>query len=121
MSETRGDARDAAEDIMRGTLTRRVQSGTSFEEIRDVMKAHGPGLVSLHWLISDTYESNKFSYTGTRTKPKEQPSGHAMVAVGVRKDANDKVHFLLQNFWKNKEFIKIDYDYLDASGGKLHF
>jgi hypothetical protein len=123
VNDVGGDARDIAEDIMPDTSHQAIPSGTSFEKVRDMMKDHGPGLVSIYNLYSDIHEPGTFSYTGTRPKKMkgEVRTGHAMVAVGVRKDANDKVHLLLQNFWEDKEFLEVDYDYLKASNGKLHF
>jgi hypothetical protein len=121
-----GDARDTAETLMPQTRSYREKSfSTEFEKIRALMQDHGPGLVSLYRLNSDIHESDTFSYTGTRPEPEfedhQEPKGHAMVAVGVRKDAADKVHLLLQNFWKDKEFLEIDYDYLVTSHGSLDF
>jgi hypothetical protein len=119
-----GDALRTAMDIMPEVQNGNIRSDTSFEDIRAKMETDGPFLVSLNKVLDDMHEEGKFSYTGTRPrKPKPRVvEGHAMVAVGVRKGANDKVHFLVQNCWKGKEFVEMDFDYLKASSAYVdHF
>jgi hypothetical protein len=47
---------------------------------------------------------------------------HAMVLVGHRYEkCKNKLYFLLQNWWKNKQFIEVDEDYLEISGANITF
>lgn len=43
-----------------------------------------------------------------------------MVLIGFRKDA-DRNYFLLQNWWKNKQFIEVDSEYLHSCEAIVHF
>jgi hypothetical protein len=70
------------------------------------LRRFGPGLVSLFEVHEEFTEKTKFSYSG---KPKGDFIGlHAMVLIGHRKDSNGKDIFLLQNWWKDKQFIEVN-------------
>jgi len=45
---------------------------------------------------------------------------HAMALVGHRQK-NGLQYFLLQNWWKTKQFIEVDTDYLERSGATVYF
>eukprot|EP00634_Sargassococcus_sp_CCMP2135_P008617 CAMPEP_0198649432 /NCGR_PEP_ID=MMETSP1467-20131203/4274_1 /TAXON_ID=1462469 /ORGANISM="unid. sp., Strain CCMP2135" /LENGTH=103 /DNA_ID=CAMNT_0044385225 /DNA_START=15 /DNA_END=326 /DNA_ORIENTATION=- len=44
-----------------------------------------------------------------------------MALVGARRDENDNVFFLLQNWWLEKQFVEVDLEYLKACGATLYF
>jgi hypothetical protein len=71
----------------------------------------GPALVTCERLRQEVEDGDEWEYTGKPTG-KVLPAGHAMVAVGYTK-ASD---FLLQNWWGNKLFLKMDRRYLADSG-----
>ena len=45
---------------------------------------------------------------------------HAMVLVGARKEGG-KHYFLLQNWWKQKQFVEVDVDCLKSRGATVYF
>lgn len=61
---------------------------------------------------ADFQESGRFRYEGC---PVGEAEGHAMVLVGIRKDASNQVFFLLQNFWNEKQFDELRQDFLMQS------
>ena len=44
-----------------------------------------------------------------------------MALVGARRDDNNNVFFLLQNWSLKKQFIEVDLEYLEACGATLYF
>jgi len=45
-----------------------------------------------------------------------------MVLLGHRYDKiKNKQYFLLQNWWKNKQFVEVDEDYLEKCGAVITF
>lgn len=46
---------------------------------------------------------------------------HAMIIIGIRTDSHGKKHFLVQNSWKEKRFVDIDYDYMESSNATITF
>lgn len=70
------------------------------------LRRFGPGLVSAFRVHPEFTEITKFSYSG---KPKgDFIRLHAMVLIGHREDSNGKDIFLLQNWWKEKQFIEVN-------------
>jgi len=60
----------------------------------------GAGLVNRFYVEAAFRHRNKFSYEGQVSIDREKKSDHAMVLVGVRKDATTgKCWLLLQNWW----------------------
>jgi hypothetical protein len=117
----------------------------NFDEVQSRLEEHhGPLLLSL-LLHKEVYDKNNLSHREAPTTAQED-DGHGMVVVGVRDERSDeerkdvrkpvgqedalcpfcdkqrrKTIVLLQNFWKNHEFLEMDLQYLKKSGGKLHF
>jgi hypothetical protein len=80
------------------------------------LKQYGPVLVFEFRVYEDFLLTGRFSYL-------EKPSGkligcHAMVLVGVRREGAQKV-FLLQSWWRGKQFIEVSETYLKACQGKF--
>lgn len=46
---------------------------------------------------------------------------HAMALVGHRMDQNGTEYYLLQNWWKEKQCVEIDAEYLMRSGASINF
>ena len=85
------------------------------------LKKCGPGLVcnfSIHEDFHGAYGT--FSFDGT-------PHGaylgeHTMVLIGARQDvATGKRWFLLQNWWKDMQFVEVSEDYLESCGSRTFF
>ena len=69
-------------------------------------------MVVMQQTHKDLQENPGFRYEG---QPSGEIDGHALVLVGIRKDELNQVFFLMQNFWKNKQFVELRQDYLMAS------
>jgi hypothetical protein len=84
------------------------------------LKNYGPGLVSLFCVRDEFVDRSVHKHHG---KPKGKIHGrHGMVMIGSATDpTTGKSVYLLQNFWKQKQFIEVDEDYLEYSGAKIHF
>eukprot|EP01091_Cochliopodium_minus_P014618 TRINITY_DN4998_c0_g1_i5.p1 TRINITY_DN4998_c0_g1~~TRINITY_DN4998_c0_g1_i5.p1 ORF type:complete len:228 (-),score=40.40 TRINITY_DN4998_c0_g1_i5:47-730(-) len=53
---------------------------------------------------------------------KEKEGIHSMIIIGIRYDEIKKKNFfLLQNWWKGKQFIEVDSQYLDECKSKLYY
>ena len=82
------------------------------------IKQFGPILVFQFQVYEDFQLAGGLSYL-------EEPSGkfigrHAMVLVGVRMELAQKI-FLLQNWWKKKQFVEVSERYMDACNGRFAF
>lgn len=80
---------------------------------------YGPALVSVFRVHRDFVSKQKFHYSGSPTG--EYEGNHAMVLVGYRTDANNKTVFLLQNWWKEKQFVEVATDYMMACQPIIYF
>jgi len=92
-----------------------VSSGIPIDNYQN----YGPGLVSRFAVHDDFMDSSIRKHYG-------KPSGsfvgwHAMTFVGHREDAAGAPYFLLQNWWKKKQFVEVDADYLEQCGASFTF
>jgi len=46
---------------------------------------------------------------------------HALALVGHRQDETGRMFFLLQDWWKKKQFVEVDESYLNVSGATVYF
>ena len=89
--------------------------------IENVIQEYGPILVSEFQVYQDFLEENRFLYHGDSEDSEEGSVGmHSMLIIGYRKE-NDKVYYLLQNFWEKKQFIEVDGVYLKKCGATLYY
>eukprot|EP01124_Arcella_intermedia_P033296 TRINITY_DN7941_c0_g3_i1.p1 TRINITY_DN7941_c0_g3~~TRINITY_DN7941_c0_g3_i1.p1 ORF type:complete len:350 (-),score=59.93 TRINITY_DN7941_c0_g3_i1:34-1083(-) len=92
--------------------------GSLFEYVPSSFEKYGVGLVSAFGVYSDFRDTLRHHHYG---KPQGTFEGHhAMALVGFRKDGN-KLFFLLQNWWKLKQFVEVDEEYLKCCGATVHF
>ena len=83
-----------------------------------LMRTCGPLLVSHFEVYSDFLNDNLYSYSGG---PQGDYKGrHTMLMVGFHQ-MNGKLVFLLQNWWKKKQFVEVNKEYLERCGGDLHY
>ena len=89
---------------------------TYCQQLRDF----GPGLVSLFCVHEDFTDRSVHKHRG---RPKGRLHGrHCMVMIGSATDlTTGKTVYLLQNLWKQKQFIEVDEEYLEYSGALFHF
>lgn len=99
-------------------LTKTTSIISSIDQIKENFDTYGPALVSVFKIYEDFCISDQFHYH-------DLPSGefngnHAMVLVGYREEQG-KDYFLLQNWWKKKQFVEVSSSYLIASGAVIYF
>lgn len=88
-------------------------------DLPEYLHKYGAGLVSnfevwscFHCETIDVHEGY----------PKGQRVGnHSMVLIGYRYDSNNKIKYLMQNWWTNKLFVEMDAEYAHTCGAQLAF
>eukprot|EP01125_Pyxidicula_operculata_P015868 TRINITY_DN5406_c0_g1_i11.p1 TRINITY_DN5406_c0_g1~~TRINITY_DN5406_c0_g1_i11.p1 ORF type:complete len:194 (-),score=38.44 TRINITY_DN5406_c0_g1_i11:138-719(-) len=91
----------------------------SFGILEDNYTKYGVGLVSRFSVYEDFQNLEVHHHYGERSG--KYIGLHSMALVGFRKDKDDKVYYLLQNWWKEKQFVEIDEEYLMRCGGTVSF
>ncbi|KAL0487668.1 cathepsin B-like cysteine proteinase [Acrasis kona] len=95
-----------------------VVFGSDFSDALTCLKKYGPGLIHQFTVFEDFYNSGKLSFDG---KPCGEVIGyHAMVLIGVREE-NNKLWFLLQNWWPSVQFVEASEEYLNGCESSLIF
>lgn len=81
------------------------------ERARDLLDAHGPALIS-NFKTHDGFkvDAGVFSHRGASAE--EVKGSHAMALVGYRTDLDGSIVFLVQNWWKPKQYFEADLAYL---------
>ena len=83
------------------------------------LRQYGPLLVARFEVHLDFFNNTVHRHHG---KPFGKYKGlHAMVLIGARTDEKGKRFFLLQNWWKDKQFIEVDEEYLEHSSATLYY
>jgi hypothetical protein len=96
-------------------------------KLLELLEKHGPALVAGFQTSSDFHNTSLWRHVGNTRQPltfsQDGPhAGHAMVLVGVRTDEQTGTkRVLLQNWWRDKQFVECDGEYLRASGAQLVF
>jgi hypothetical protein len=107
-------------DMLRFILHKGSMMARANRAYSDQLRDYGPGLVSAFNVHSDFADRSVFKHHG---KPKEECIGrHCMVMIGFSTDkTTGESVYLLQNFWKQKQFVQVDEEYLEYSGALVHF
>jgi len=91
----------------------------SVAEWESFLQRHGPGLVSRFSVHSD-FVGESLTFDGNVFGP--QQGHHAMLLIGARTDVTtDKRWFLLQNWWKSKQFVEVSESYMLSACAKVCF
>ena len=112
-----------------------IVSSTKIDTIEQDLKEFGPLLVSMFHVHDDFYNSPNCIFHGKLVG--NLKGYHSMILIGVRsmeievevkkkvrkrmKVKKVKKFFLLQNWWKKKQFIEVDEEYLELSSPTLYF
>jgi hypothetical protein len=88
-----------------------------YARIRRKLRKHGPMLVA-NFKVYELFPGPQWSYNET-TNLGRLVGKHAMVLIGVRRDHNSVTWLLLQNWWRNKQFVEVSVDYCRACGGTI--
>jgi len=88
----------------------------AFDTYVQKLKLHGPAIVKM-FIGEDFHAKNKYVYKGSPARG-AKIEGHAMLLVGVMRVGADEfmvegtdMFFILQNFWKDKQFVMVRRDY----------
>lgn len=100
-------------------LTGQYPRACNPSDIRRSYERYGPGLVCQFKVYDDFRRPNKFLYH--QSPQGINPVGHAMILVGFRTDSQDNVFLLLQNWWKEKQFVEVTPSYLADCGATVYF
>jgi hypothetical protein len=100
------------------TLTKANSTPCPIDQIKTNFQLYGPGLVSLFAIYDDFCKTDQFHYHGIPTGTFH--GHHAMVLVGY-KVVDGQDFFLLQNWWKEKQYVEVSSSYLIASQAIVHF
>lgn len=96
-----------------------LESG--FADIIENFKKYGPALVQKFEVREDFYNQSIRHHYG-KYHSEDIVGYHAMVLVGYRFDnESEKNFFLLQNWWKEKQFVEVDEDYFKKHAGGIYF
>lgn len=86
------------------------------------LQNYGAGLVTGFHVDAEFKEKERFSYSGRVAVDPNKKTGHAMVLVGFRKErATGEVWLLLQNWWKDKQFVEVTLEYFQSSKTIIYF
>jgi hypothetical protein len=92
-------------------------------DIIENYKKYGPALVQKFEVREDFLNCNVHHHYGTSTSNKVI-GYHSMALVGYRIDESNnrnKRFYLLQNWWREKQFIEVDDEYLKKYVGAIYF
>ena len=115
-----GDSRDILDRLL-GT-----NAGTFplpwFQIDEEVMEKYGPALVCRFRVVKGFKEGDKICYGDSDLPSSECDSAfrHAMVLLGVAVVEGERF-FLLQNWWKKKQFLECSEKYLCGCGAEAVF
>ncbi len=85
---------------------------------RETFEKYGPGLLCMFEIYDDFYKEGVLSYVGC---PMGRFIGyHCMVVLGVRMEGQSRM-FLLQNWWRDKQFVEVSDEYLESMDCSICF
>lgn len=94
---------------------------TGTERYQEWLQLHGPALVANFEVYPDFLNQRVHKHYGSPPTGSSPRGQHAMVLVGARVDESGRRLFLLQNWWKEKQFVEVDEEYLKRCGAVVHF
>jgi hypothetical protein len=106
--------------LQRILMPNSVIISSSTDECTEKLKTFGPALVAQFSVHEDFEDRSIHRHHG---QPVGEAKGmHCMVLIGCRTDAaSGKQFFLLQNWWKSKQFVEVDAEYIEQCGAVLFF
>lgn len=125
MRDKGGKAIDEFKNLSTYTIKRNDEisaSDLSGDVAMSLLKQCGVGLVTGFYVDDDFCLTDKYSHTGSVTVDPKKKTRHAMVLVGVRKERSTGiVWLLLQNWWKEKQFVQVTLEYFQSSKSTVYF
>jgi hypothetical protein len=89
----------------------------AFSDMKELLLEYGPGLVR-KFQVEKSFISNSTLHIGRKNSV--TIGSHAMLLVGVREEGN-QLRYLLQNWWKKKPFVEVDFEYLLSCQPSINF
>lgn len=93
------------------------QSPTDFETI---LRQYGPAVIA-HFQVDEAFCRGSGPFISASARGGAVKGGHAMLVVGCRWNEKRQLRLLVQNWWKDKQFVEVDLAYLRASEAELVF
>jgi hypothetical protein len=90
------------------------------QELMECLREYGPAVVSNFGVHEDFLDKAVRHHHGLPDTTKFHGK-HAMVLVGIRVNDSGKVFYLLQNWWKGKQFVEVSREYMVALRASFHF
>lgn len=114
------DAGGSSRAVLKMILEKDSEIIASYADVYEQhLLQHGPGLVAGFAVYADFHAAQSMSYDG---KPTGNLVGHhAMVLIGARRDPSGKRFFLVQNWWKQSQFVELSEQYLKACDATVYF
>lgn len=89
------------------------------EEYGEYLNTYGPALVSGFVVHTDFLDDSIHHHHG---KPSGNDVGcHAMVLLGTRTNEHGERFYLLQNWWRGKQFVEVSASYLEKCEATVYF
>jgi hypothetical protein len=85
---------------------------------RLLRQGEGPILVS-RFHVDEAFGNQSLSVHTGNVSVCNSSDTHAMVLIGTRRTESGEVRFLLQNWWRSKQFVEVSFSYLDSSNAVL--
>jgi len=95
-----------------------MEIGPTDEIDPSLMKEHGPGLMMQFRVHSDFMDENVLVHTGIPTG--SYVGDHSMLLIGVKGSGDSKM-FLVQNWWRKKQFVQISVTYMKHCMPAIYF
>jgi hypothetical protein len=89
------------------------------ESMVNLLEEYGPALIHRFQVESEFYNTDTWQHSGRKTHSASEGL-HAMVLIGYRKEKG-QIRFLMQNWWKKKQFVDVDIEYLDSCTNSILF
>ena len=83
-----------------------------------LMKKYGPGLMTHFRVHCDFLDENIHVHTGVPTGA--YVGDHSMLLIGVKGSGESKM-FLVQNWWRNKQFVQVSFTYMEQCTPAVYF
>ena len=85
--------------------------GSSFSDIPKNLEQYGPALLPWWGVADDFWTGWQHCGPASNATPKQ---GHSMLVVGYRRLSDGTIRLLLQNWWRDKQFVEVDEEYYNS-------
>jgi hypothetical protein len=95
-----------------------VATDLSGDMVVDRLEKFGPALL-MRFKVFDGFGGGDQAHTHIGREDRPATGQHAMAVVGWRKREDGKIGFLVQNWWKSKQFFECDLEFLRSRHASL--